>query len=43
MNKVQRDGLLLAASAVVGMAIMNSPLATAFEQALRTPVQELII
>lgn len=39
MTKVQRDGLLLAASAVVGMAIMNSPWASAFEQTLRTPIQ----
>jgi Na+:H+ antiporter, NhaA family len=39
MNKVQRDGLLLAASAVVGMALMNSPWASAFEKALLTPVQ----
>jgi Na+:H+ antiporter, NhaA family len=39
MNNTQRDGLLLAASAVVGMAIMNSPWASAFEQTLLTPVQ----
>lgn len=39
MNTAQRDGLLLAASAVVGMVLMNSPWASAFEQTLRTPVQ----
>jgi Na+:H+ antiporter, NhaA family len=39
MNNTQRDGLLLAASAVAGMAIMNSPWASAFEQTLLTPVQ----
>jgi Na+:H+ antiporter, NhaA family len=39
MNNAQRDGLLLAASAVVGMALMNSPWASAFEQTLRTPLQ----
>jgi Na+:H+ antiporter, NhaA family len=38
MNKVQRDGLLLAASAVVGMVLMNSPLAAGFERLLQTPV-----
>jgi Na+:H+ antiporter, NhaA family len=38
MNQQQRDGLLLAGSAVLGMAIMNSPLATAFEQLLLTPI-----
>jgi Na+:H+ antiporter, NhaA family len=39
MNTAQRDGLLLAASAVVGMALMNSPWAGAFEHTLQTPVQ----
>jgi Na+:H+ antiporter, NhaA family len=38
MNKVQRDGLLLAASAVIGMEVMNSPWAAAFAQFLHTPV-----
>lgn len=39
MNTAQRDGLLLAASAVVGMVLMNSPWASAFEHTLQTPVQ----
>ena len=39
MNTVQRDGLLLAASAVVGMAVMNSPLAGGFQSLLETPLQ----
>ncbi len=39
MNTVQRDGLLLAASAVVGMLLMNSPLAAGFEHLLQTPLQ----
>lgn len=39
MNRLQRDGILLAGSAVLGMALMNSPLATDFQQLLHTPVQ----
>jgi Na+:H+ antiporter, NhaA family len=39
MNPQQRDGLLLAGSAVLGMALMNSPLAKNFEQWLLTPIQ----
>ena len=39
MNTAQRDGLLLAASAVLGMVMMNSPWAGAFEHTLQTPVQ----
>lgn len=35
MNTVQRDGLLLAASAVVAMVVMNSPWATGFDQLLQ--------
>ena len=38
-NTVQRDGLLLAASAAVGMAIMNSPMAGSFQSILETPLQ----
>jgi Na+:H+ antiporter, NhaA family len=39
MNNAQRDGLLLAASAVIGMALMNGPWASGFAQALSTPLQ----
>ena len=39
MNNARRDGLLLAASAAVGMAIMNSPWSGAFQQWLELPVQ----
>jgi Na+:H+ antiporter, NhaA family len=39
LNPQQRDGLLLAGSAVLGMAVMNSPLAKGFEQLLLTPIQ----
>lgn len=42
MNKVQRDGLLLAASAVVGMAVMNSPWAAGFDRLMQTPVMALL-
>lgn len=38
-NTVRRDGILLAASAMVGMAIMNSPLAGSFQSLLETPLQ----
>jgi Na+:H+ antiporter, NhaA family len=38
MNATQRDGLLLAASAAVGMALMNSPWAAGFEHLLQTPL-----
>jgi Na+:H+ antiporter, NhaA family len=38
MNTVQRDGLLLAGSAVVGMALMNSPWAAGFAHFLQSPV-----
>lgn len=39
MNNARRDGLLLAASAAIGMAIMNSPWSGAFQQWLELPVQ----
>lgn len=38
MTAAQRDGLLLAASAVIGMALMNSPWAQAFEDLLEQPL-----
>lgn len=39
MNNARRDGLLLAASAAIGMVIMNSPWSDAFQQWLELPVQ----
>ncbi len=39
MNTAQRDGLLLAASAAIGLVIMNSPWAAGFERGLTTPLQ----
>ena len=39
MNTAQRDGLLLAGSAVVGMALMNSPLAADMHRLLQLPLQ----
>lgn len=39
MNTAQRDGILLAGSAIVGMALMNSPLAGDMHQLLRVPLQ----
>ena len=39
MNTAQRDGLLLAASAVAGMAIMNSPLSSGAQHLLDLPLQ----
>jgi Na+:H+ antiporter, NhaA family len=39
MNTAQRDGLLLAGSAVAGMAIMNSPLAAGAHELLALPLQ----
>jgi Na+:H+ antiporter, NhaA family len=38
MSTAQRDGLLLAASAVVGLALMNSPLAHSFSAMLQSSV-----
>jgi Na+:H+ antiporter, NhaA family len=38
MSTAQRDGLLLAASAVVGLAVMNSPLAHSFSAMLQSSV-----
>lgn len=39
MNTAQRDGLLLAASAAAGMALMNSPLASGMHQLLQLPLR----
>lgn len=39
MNTAQRDGLLLAGSAVVGMVLMNSPLSERVQQVLALPLQ----
>ena len=39
MNTAQRDGMLLAASAVVGLALMNSPLADDMHHLLQLPLQ----
>jgi Na+:H+ antiporter, NhaA family len=39
MNTAQRDGLLLAGSAVVGMVLMNSALADRVQQVLALPLQ----
>lgn len=39
MNNAQRDGLLLAGSAVAGMAVMNSPLAEGAHHLLALPLQ----
>lgn len=39
MNTAQRDGLLLAGSAVVGMALMNSPMSDSMQQLLALPFQ----
>ena len=39
MNTAQRDGLLLAGSAVVGMVLMNSALADRVQQLLALPLQ----
>ncbi len=39
MDNARRDGLLLAGSAVAGMAIMNSPLADAAQRLLALPFQ----
>jgi Na+:H+ antiporter, NhaA family len=39
MNTAQRDGLLLAGSAVVGMVLMNSPLSDRVQQVLALPLQ----
>jgi Na+:H+ antiporter, NhaA family len=38
MSTAQRDGLLLAASAVIGLALMNSPLAHSFSAILQSSV-----
>jgi NhaA family Na+:H+ antiporter len=39
MNTAQRDGILLAGSAVVGMGLMNSPLAADMHHLLQLPLQ----
>lgn len=39
MNNAQRDGLLLAGSAVTGMVVMNSPLAASAHHLLALPLQ----
>lgn len=39
MNNAQRDGLLLAGSAVTGMVVMNSPLAASAHELLALPLQ----
>lgn len=39
MSTARRDGLLLAASAVIGMALVNSPLAPGFQQAVESTLR----
>ena len=39
MTHAQRDGLLLAGSALIGMLLMNSPLAAGFQRLQELPVQ----